>query len=204
MYDNQFDAAYASESAKYAAKRKKNIMRIVVAVLALLVVSIVIFSAQSFAYFSDSVGSTSNKIEAGNVEIDIVEMMSDGMGGLVSYTDPIRVMPASSVSKIVTVKNSGELAVYVRIALDKTVNDPAGLPAGWEQLISCNINSADWQFVDGYYYYTDVLAPGQTTSPLFDQVRCVYRHLPGSSDRRQRKLGCRRGRLALLNGAYIH
>lgn len=176
MYDERSDTAggivSADETAltRLAARRKKNIARITVFVLALVVVTVIVFSSQSLAYFTDMANSFDNRISAGNVGIDIMDMMSDGQGGPVLYTDPIKVMPASSVSKVVAVKNSGSLAVYVRISLKKTVNDPTDLAVGWEDKISCNINSADWQLVDGYYYYTKALRPGQTTTPLFDEV----------------------------------
>ena len=36
-----------------------------------------------------------------------------------------------------------------------------------------NINSEHWKLVDGWYYYTDVLSPGETTPHVFSHVEIV-------------------------------
>ena len=176
MNDERFDAVDNAPSSadialmRFNQQKKKNIVRIVASVVAFAFISIVFLSVQSLAYFSDKIESGSNKISSGNVEINLIETVGDVQSGQASHTEPISIMPASSVSQTVTVKNSGSLSVYVRVSLEKIVNDPTGLPIGWEDKISCNINLADWQFIDGYYYYNRVLSPGQTTVALFDKV----------------------------------
>lgn len=161
---------HGAELARIAALRKKNFRRAIASAISFIVVSIILFSAQSFAYFSDDISSGANRIAAGNVDIDLVEMMDDGHGGQVTYTAPVSVMPATTYSKIVTVKNSGDLPVYIRVKLEKIASDPTDLPAGWENFIVCNINSDDWTFHNGYYYYKVEIKAGETTESLFDKV----------------------------------
>ena len=159
-----------SAAERLAALKKKNIRRSIVSAISFMVVSVIIFSAQSFAYFSADVSLDPMRLAAGNVDIDLVEMMDDGHGGQVTYTAPVSVVPAGSYSKIVTVKNSGDLPVYVRVKLEKIANDPTGLKDGWEKLIACNFNTSEWTYKDGYYYYNDVLGAGDTTEALFDRI----------------------------------
>ena len=159
-----------SPSGKLLALKKKNSRRMIVSAIALVVVTVVIFSTTSLAYFSDQVDSHGNVIASGNVEIALVETMDDGNGGTVTYTDPVRVMPATTVSQAVSVKNAGSLPVYVRVKLEKTVDDAAGMSAGWESKISCNINQTDWTLKDGYYYCNRPLQVGETTPPLFEEI----------------------------------
>ena len=157
-------------STVFTVLRKKAFRRVAVSAVSLAVVTTVLYSARSLAYFTDTSASKGNRIEAGIVNIDLVEMMDDGNGGLTSYTDPVQVLPSATVSKVVSVKNTGDLPVYIRIKLEKTVNDESGLPANWQDKISCNLNLTDWTLLDGYYYYNRALEAGQTTEPLFSEV----------------------------------
>ncbi len=156
--------------ASLAALRKKTIQRVLASVISFVVITVVILSSQSLAYFTDDVNTGANTILSGNVNIDLLDQMDDGAGGLTFYTDPINPYPATTVSRVVTVKNTGKLPVYIRVKLDQTVNDESGLPADWKRLISCNLNLTDWTLRDGYYYYNRALEPGEAAKPLFDKV----------------------------------
>ena len=164
----------SSELAKMAKQKKKTLLRSLVSGIAFIVVTVILFSAQSLAYFTDQSNSEKNRLAAGTVDINLIEMMDDGQGGQVTYTDPEAIMPATSVSKIVTVKNMGNLPVYVRIKIDKVISNenelPDGLKSTWKNLISCNFNTTEWTYKDGYYYYNEALRAGETTEALFDRV----------------------------------
>ncbi|MDO4939036.1 MAG: hypothetical protein Q4E54_03645 [Lachnospiraceae bacterium] len=64
----------------------------------------------------------------------------------VGYCD-ISIVPDEQV----TIRNTGTYPCYVRAAVDT----------------ASGINETDWKESDGYYYYTDSLAPGESSRPLF-------------------------------------
>ena len=159
-----------SASQKLASNKKTALKRTIVSIIAFIVISVIIFSAQTVAYFSIDKSSDLNVIQSGNLEIELIEMKNEN-GTEVLYTDPVSVMPATSVSKIVSVRNTGSLPIYVRISVETLINkEENSLPDQWRSLISCNYNTEYWTYSDGYFYYNFILEPQNVTSPLFDSV----------------------------------
>jgi hypothetical protein len=159
-----------SASQNLASNKKTALKRTLVSIIAFIVISVIIFSAQTVAYFSIDKSSDLNVIQSGNLEIELIEM-KDENGTEVLYTDPVSVMPATSVSKIVSVRNTGSLPIYVRISVETLINkEENSLPDQWRSLISCNYNTEYWTYSDGYFYYNFILEPQNVTSPLFDSV----------------------------------
>ena len=72
-------------------------------IVALLVIGIAILSAGTIAYFT-SQDTAHNVITSGGVKITLDEWM-DEVGGTPYPAKPVEVMPGTSVTKIVTVKN---------------------------------------------------------------------------------------------------
>ncbi|MFA5587049.1 MAG: hypothetical protein WDA02_11105 [Saccharofermentanales bacterium] len=77
------------------------------------------------------------------------------------------VMPGTTVAKVVTVENTGNNPVWVRVKLT-----PALAPdvADWDSLITVTTNSTDWILDGGYYYYNTQLAAGATTTAVVSAV----------------------------------
>ena len=112
-----------------------------------------------------------NVITTGNVDIELVEMMENNEGELVEFENQNGVMPGMDVSKIVTVKNTGEQPAYVRIVVDKTISLADGSTENVDtSLVTYDINTEKWTDRDGYYYYNEPLAAGLETEPLFTAV----------------------------------
>jgi predicted ribosomally synthesized peptide with SipW-like signal peptide len=150
--------------------KKKTIRRAIASSIAFIVISVIIFSAQTVAYFSAEKTSNQNVIQSGNLQIEMIELKEEG-GTQVMYTNPVSIMPATSVSKIVSVRNSGNLPVYVRISVKTFINKEENtLPDQWRSYITCSFNTEHWTYSDGYYYYNFTLEPGCVTLPLFDSV----------------------------------
>lgn len=129
----------------------------------------VVFSAQTYAYFTDSVQSFNNSIQSGSLDIDTVA------AGSSVNTEPTSIMPGTKVAKGVDVKNIGSLNSYVRakitIEIDKSGIDQAEL----ESLIQFNINTTIWHLHtdDGYYYYvggTNGIVGSNDTVTLFTEI----------------------------------
>lgn len=133
--------------------------------LSLILMLIAIIANSSLAYFSDEEIAT-NVITAGNIKIELNEMMEDEQGNLIPYQNEMMMMPNTTVSKIVSVKNIGNQDAYIRLEVLKSINvDNADL-----DLIQIQYNQQDWMYQDGYYYYRFALKPQEETSPLFNEV----------------------------------
>ena len=146
----------------------------------LLFVAFGTFAAQTYAYFWDTASSNQNKIEAGNLAIELLEIDSSE-AEQAAHVSPVKFAPGTTVEKIVKIKNTGSLPVYVRVRIEKAVTNQGGeMPDGWEELIACNFNVDDpstpgireklWLYHDGYYYYCTIIDPESITASLFDEV----------------------------------
>lgn len=154
--------------------KKKLFKRSFICLIALVIASAIHFSAWTVAYFGENVTAGYSTIKAGNVDILLIETMQ-GADGITAYMDPVSIMPATSVSKMVSVKNAGDLPIYIRIKLDMTIEDESNKPADWKDLIRCTYGesdacNSDWILKnDGYYYYKNALETGESAA-LFDTV----------------------------------
>ena len=148
-------------------KKKLTAIFLCVALVAIAVVS------ASLAYFTDTKTAT-NTFTVGNVKIDLIEQQK-GANGLEDFVSNKILLPGTSdknaVSKIVTVKNTGENAAYVRIQVQKAISLAEGVQGDPDvSLITMDFDRAGWTEKDGYYYYNEPLEPGETTTALFNNV----------------------------------
>lgn len=140
-----------------------------VLVIALIVVCLSILAYSTTAYFTYNDTAT-NVITMGKLRIEICETAFTNEG-IVPFRDPINVLPGTSVSKIVEVKNVGAAAAWIRISLDESIVLAHNVYGTADlSLISYDINRTDWIEYDGYYYYIAPLMPGEATNPLFTKV----------------------------------
>lgn len=123
----------------------------------------------SLAYFT-KIGETTNVITLGNIQIEIKEEMLED-GSLVPFVDQMNVMPATTVSKIVKITNTGGQTAWLRVSVEKIIElvDPEDKEVDLS-LVSIDFNETDWTYKDGYYYYNKPLQPEETTEALFKTV----------------------------------
>ena len=155
--------------------------------LSVLMICLSLVSLGTLAYFNAE-DTAHNVISSGSVNIELVEKTKGDDGKLVDFPkDGIEgVMPGTSVSKIVTVKNTGEAPAYIRVWVNTAISEPGDpitnptikcLPLtitvdGEEvDVLTLDYNTEDWtQGEDGYWYYNEVLKAGDTTEALFENV----------------------------------
>lgn len=137
-------------------KKKLSIVFGIIAVLA-------IISVGTLAYFT-SEQNAENVISAGNIKLEIHEKTASGED---FPKEGIIVMPGDTVSKIVTVENTGDHPLYLRVKLTEGVSDEA---LTTDDCLDININRSCWLEKDGYYYYYRALQSGETTEQLFSEV----------------------------------
>ncbi len=127
----------------------------------------------TLAYFT--AGETAhNTITSGEIAISLHEWADEEKTKNFPEEGITGVVPATSVTKIVEVENTGTNPAYIRILLEKEIV----LAKGEEEtevnlsLICLNIDEENWTYneEDGYYYYNTALEAGETTAPFFTTV----------------------------------
>ena len=137
--------------------------------LTIVVICLSIMAYGTLAYFSFE-GTATNTIVTGHLKVELVEL-SEQDGQLVPFEDVVGVMPGTDVSKIVMVRNIGEHAAWVRIAVETAIELADGVEGETDpSLISLDINTDAWTLQDGYYYYNEALEGGEETASLFTKV----------------------------------
>ena len=144
--------------------------KIIILALKAACLSLVAYGTTAYFTYEDK---ATNVIVAGNIKIELQELaIPDGGGDPVPFEDAVDVLPGYAVSKIVQVKNKGSQAAWVRISVDKALALAEGVTGVADvSLVSFNLNAEYWKEKDGFYYYKDMLNPGETTKPLFTVVR---------------------------------
>lgn len=135
-----------------------------VSVVAILVASI---AGGTLAYFTAE-GKAHNVITSGGVEIAVKEWADEEK--TVPFRDLDGVMPGMKVTKIAEVKNTGSAAAWVRVKLEKKITLADKTAQSDPGLVILELNTEDWTEKDGYYYYKEAVAPGETTAPLLKSV----------------------------------
>lgn len=112
-------------------------------------------------------GNTVNKITMASVKGQILE----------EYEQDQVVYPNGTVDKTVQVKNTGTADAFPRVKIEKAWGDGRDEngrlivdPDLSTDNIEITYNTEQWMYnpEDGYFYYTEVLKPGDTTVSLFD------------------------------------
>ncbi|NLJ41151.1 MAG: hypothetical protein GX352_06035 [Clostridiales bacterium] len=114
------------------------------------------------AWFTAGPKDAKNTFTTGKLEIDLVDEFNK--------EDAANVNPGDCISKKVRVQNKGTIDAYIRIALTPKFT---GLKEGVEpnnDLVRWTIGT-DWvQGEDDWYYYTEVVDPGEFTKNLIEEV----------------------------------
>lgn len=160
--------------------KKRNWFRIFVCVLAIGCMAALAGTAGTMAYLSYKTPALTNKFTVGNVTISIQEQFN-----------PPASMPVGTTTyqKKVTFRNDGTVDAYARVNFAFSNTDVSNLsqishdggntwysvadfkshlPNGWAYKASGTLG--------GYYYYTQPLAPGASTPPLFTHVRTTFQN----------------------------
>ena len=136
-------------------------MKKILALLLVICLAMAIGVGATLAYFTAEEEKT-NTFTVGNVDITLTEPKWDENG---SEDDP-----GEALAKDPTVTNDGANPCFVRIkveGLDCLGN--AGMITYRTDYVDGALGN-DWVKLGDYFYYTKVLAAGETTDALFDQI----------------------------------
>lgn len=134
--------------------------------VALAAILVTLLTQPSLAYYT-TIGVATNVVTSGNIQLQIHEKTADGSN---FPEEGVYIIPGDIVSKQVSVENICGHPFYLRVKLISSTNNEQ-LSA--EDCLKMDIDTKNWTYVDGYYYYNSILQPGETTPVLFSQVEIV-------------------------------
>ena len=135
-------------------------------VIALVAALMTFISTSSLAYYT-TVGKATNVVTSGNVQFIIHEMTDQGTE---FPREGVYVVPGDVVSKKVSIESECAHPFYLRVRMVYGIDSQA-LTA--EDCFKLDINEAHWVLHDGWYYYTGIVNPGETTPEVFSHVEIV-------------------------------
>ena len=134
--------------------------------IALSAILLTVLTQPTLAYYT-TIGRATNVVTSGDIQLMIHEKTADGSdfpaGG-------VYIIPGDIVSKQVSIENVCGHPFYLRVKL-VSGSDNRALTA--EDCLKMNIDTKNWTYVEGFYYYNRILQPGETTPPLFTEVEIV-------------------------------
>ncbi len=133
--------------------------------IALAAILVTILTQPTLAFYT-TIGKATNVVTSGDIRLMIHEKTADGSD---FPAEGVYIIPGDIVSKQVTVENVCSHPFYLRVKLVSSTN--GALSA--EDCFHLDIDTANWTYVDGFYYYNRILQPGETTPALFTQVEIV-------------------------------
>ncbi|MDO5033718.1 MAG: SipW-dependent-type signal peptide-containing protein [Eubacteriales bacterium] len=144
--------------------------------IAVIAICLTVAITGTLAYFTAE-ETAHNVITTGGVKIALVEKTKDPAGEEIDFPQEgiDGVMPGAEVSKIVSVKNTGQNEAWVRLKVDTQfkAEDGTALSAEIEGVgpaLTFSVHEK-WNLgADGFYYYKDPLPAGESTDTLFDKV----------------------------------
>jgi predicted ribosomally synthesized peptide with SipW-like signal peptide len=120
----------------------------------------------SLAYFTDT-DEKENVFTVGNVGIVLTEPKWDNGGA----AEAREVYPGEALAKDPTVTNDGANPCFVKVKVEGLdILQPEGMIT-YRTAYKDGELGANWKLhEDGYFYYEKVLQPGESTTPVFDQI----------------------------------
>lgn len=135
-------------------------------VVALVAAVMAFISTSTLAYYT-TVGKATNVVTSGNIQFIIHEMTDQGKE---FPKEGVYVVPGDIVSKKVSIESDCEHPFYLRVKMVYGIDSQDLSP---EDCFKLNIDEKHWKLHDGWYYYTGIVNPGETTSDVFSHVEIV-------------------------------
>lgn len=134
--------------------------------IALAAVLATVLTQPTLAYYT-TIGKATNVVTFGGIQLQIHEKTADGSN---FPAEGVYIIPGDIVSKQVSIENVCTHPFYLRV---KLVSGSTNEALSAEDCLKMDIDTANWTYLDGFYYYNAILQPGETTPTLFTQVEIV-------------------------------
>ncbi len=134
--------------------------------IALAAILLTVMTQPTLAYYT-TIGKATNVVTSGDIQLQIHEKTADGSD---FPAEGVYVIPGDIVSKQVSGENVCGHPFYLRVKLVSGSTSQALDP---DDCMRLDIDTQNWTYLDGYYYFNRILQPGETTPTLFTQVEIV-------------------------------
>ena len=134
--------------------------------IALAAILMTVLTQPTLAYYT-TIGKATNVVTSGDIQLKIHERTA---GGSEFPTEGVYIIPGDIVSKQVSVENVCDYPFYLRV---KLVSGSTDQTLSAEDCLKLDIDTNNWTYVDGFYYFNRIVEPHETTNPLFTQVEIV-------------------------------
>ena len=134
--------------------------------IALAAILMTVLTQPTLAYYT-TIGKATNVVTSGDIQLKIHEKTADGSD---FPAEGIYIIPGDIVSKQVSVENVCGHPFYLRVRL---VSGADNRTLSADDCLKLDIDTKNWTYLDGFYYFNRILQPGETTPPLFTQVEIV-------------------------------
>lgn len=141
-------------------------IKIKIAVVALVAAVFAFIGQPTLAYYQ-TVGKATNVVTSGSIQLIIHEKTDQGTA---FPTEGVYIVPGDVVSKEVSIENDCTHPFYLRV---KMVYGTTAQDLSPEECLKLNIDSEHWQLHEGWYYYKNIVNPGETTPNVFSHVEIV-------------------------------
>ena len=141
-------------------------IKIKIFVTSLVAALMAFISTSTLAYYS-TIGKATNVVTSGNIQFLIHETTDQGKE---FPKEGVYIVPGDIVSKKVSIESDCEHPFYLRVKMVYGVNSQELSAADCFKL---NIDEKYWELHDGWYYYTGIVNPRETTPNVFSHVEMV-------------------------------
>ncbi|MBO5231148.1 MAG: hypothetical protein J6B88_00860 [Clostridia bacterium] len=133
-----------------------------------IIAALVTFMSQSTLAYYSTIGTATNVVTTGNIRFIIHEMTDQGTE---FPREGVYIVPGDIVSKKVSIESDCEHPFYLRV---KMVYGIDSKELSSEDCFKLNIDERHWVLhTDGWFYYTGIVNPGETTPAVFSHVEIV-------------------------------
>lgn len=134
--------------------------------IAFVAILLTVLTQPTLAYYT-TIGKATNVVTSGGIRLQIHEKTADGSE---FPKEGVYVIPGDIISKQVTVENVCNHPFFLQVKLVSGTTNEALTP---DDCLKLDIDTVNWTYKDGYYYYNQILQPDETTPALFTQVEIV-------------------------------
>lgn len=140
-------------------------------VILLLIVICLFLITTTIAFITRKI-NTNNIITFGSIKMQLIQttLNENNKEEIINNNEKLDITNSSTISRIVKIKNVGNHEFYARVSLDIIGEDAEGQKFNANKTAFYNINTEDWVYKDGWYYYKKIVKQNDITSNLITQI----------------------------------
>ena len=141
-------------------------------IIFLLTIIIVLLSIASIVAFVSRSTIAKNVITFGNLKMQLIQttLNENNQEVEVENNENLNITNKPNLSRIVKIKNLGKHEFYARVSLHLIGVDEKNQEFEANNYVSYDINTEDWIYKDGWYYYKKIVKQNEFTSNLITEI----------------------------------